>query len=252
MDLSKEWYRSEFVNQEMLEQHRVIETEYTFYDAIANGNIEYVQDNCINQTFTNPDGMGKLSEDKLQNIRYHFVVTTAMITRYCVHAGMEQEQAYSLSDFYILKMDKCRTIDQISRLHDTMCLDFCSRMNELKRRQILSKPIVLCLNYIYSHIHYRITIKELAEYLSLSESYLSKLFLKEMGIPISHYITDLKIEKAKNLLQYSDYSIVEIANYFSFASQSHFIQVFQKKTGITPYKYRIMYFRTNWEAPKKS
>ena len=60
MDLSKEWYRSEFVNQEMLEQHRVIETEYTFYDAIANGNIEYVQDNCINQTFTNPDGMGKL------------------------------------------------------------------------------------------------------------------------------------------------------------------------------------------------
>lgn len=34
MDLSKEWYRSEFVNQEMLEQHRVIETEYTFYDAI--------------------------------------------------------------------------------------------------------------------------------------------------------------------------------------------------------------------------
>ena len=78
MDLSKEWYRSEFVNQEMLEQHRVIETEYTFYDAIANGNIEYVQDNCKNQTFTNPDGMGKLSEDKLQNIRYHFVVTTAM------------------------------------------------------------------------------------------------------------------------------------------------------------------------------
>ena len=55
MDLSKEWYRSEFVNQEMLEQHRVIETEYTFYDAIANGNIEYVQDNCINQTFTNPE-----------------------------------------------------------------------------------------------------------------------------------------------------------------------------------------------------
>ena len=53
MDLSKEWYRSEFVNQEMLEQHRVIETEYTFYDAIANGNIEYVQDNCKNQTFTN-------------------------------------------------------------------------------------------------------------------------------------------------------------------------------------------------------
>ena len=52
--------------------------------------------------------MGKLSENKLQNIRYHFVVTTAMIARYCVHNGMEQEKAYGLSDFYILKMDKCK------------------------------------------------------------------------------------------------------------------------------------------------
>ena len=102
MDLSKEWYRSEFINHEMLEPHRVIETEFTFYDAIANGNVDYVEENCKNNTFVNPDGMGKLSENFLQNIRYHFVVTTAMITRYCVHAGMEQEKAYSLSDFYIL------------------------------------------------------------------------------------------------------------------------------------------------------
>ena len=252
MALSKEWYDAEFVNSESESLHRAPSIEYSFYNAVKTGDMEYVIKNCKEDAFIHLDGTGVLSRNTLQNIKYHFVVTTAMITRYCVHAGMEQEQAYSLSDFYILKMDKCRTIDQISRLHDTMCLDFCSRMNELKRRQILSKPIVLCLNYIYSHIHYRITIKELAEYLSLSESYLSKLFLKEMGIPLSHYITDLKIEKAKNLLQYSDYSIVEIANYFSFASQSHFIQVFQKKTGITPYKYRIMYFRTNWEAPKKS
>ena len=251
MNLSKEWYRSEFLNHETVEPHRVIETEFTFYDAIANGNITYIEENCRNNTFLNPDGMGKLSEDTLQNIRYHFVVTTAMITRYCAHAGMEQEQAYSLSDFYILKMDKCRNIDQISRLHDTMCLDFCSRMNELKRRLILSKPIVLCMDYIYSHIHYRITIRELAEYLHLSESYLSKLFLKEMGLPLSAYITNLKIEKAKNLLQYSDYSIVEISNYFSFASQSHFIQVFKKNTGITPYRYRMFHFRSNWEQTSK-
>ena len=252
MALSKEWYDAEFFDSESETLHRAPSIEYSFYNAVKTGDMEYVIKNCKEDAFIHLEGTGVLSRNTLQNIKYHFVVTTAMITRYCVHAGMEQEQAYSLSDFYILKMDKCRTIDQISRLHDTMCLDFCSRMNELKRRQILSKPIVLCLNYIYSHIHYRITIKELAEYLSLSESYLSKLFLKEMGIPLSHYITDLKIEKAKNLLQYSDYSIVEIANYFSFASQSHFIQVFQKKTGITPYKYRIMYFRTNWEAPKKS
>ena len=120
-------------------------------------------------------------------------------------------------------------------------------MNILRNSQILSKPIVLCIDYIYSHIHYRITIKELAAYLKLSESYLSKLFHKEMGLPLSEYILNLKIEKAKNLLQYSDYNIVDIANYLSFSSQSHFIQVFQKKTGLTPHKYRTQHFRSNWE-----
>lgn len=246
MDLSKEWYRSEFINHEMPEKHRVIENEFNFYDAIVAGNLEYLEDNCKNNTFTNPEGMGKLSESPLQNLRYHFVVTAAMITRYCVHAGMEQEKAYNLSDFYILKMDKSQTLHEISKLHDRMCLDFCSQMNILCRKQILSKPIVLCIDYIYSHLHYRITIKELAEYLKISESYLSKLFCKEMGLPLSRYILDLKIEKAKNLLQYSDYAIIDIANYLSFSTQSHFIQVFQKKTGLTPHKYRSQNFRTDW------
>lgn len=247
MDLTKEWYRSEFISHEMLEEYRDIENELHFYNAITNGDKEYIDNNIKNKTFTNPDGMGLLSENPLQNIRYHFVVTTAMITRYCVHAGMEQAKAYKLSDFYISKMDKCKTIAEISSLHDTMCYDFCKRMGDLKKSQILSKPIVLCLDYIYSHIHFRITVKELAEHINLSETYLSKLFKKEMGIPISQYIISLKIEKAKNLLQYSDYNIVDIANNLSFSSQSHFIQVFQKKTGMSPHKFRTRYFRTSWE-----
>ena len=43
---------------------------------------------------------------------------------------------------------------------------------------------------------------------------------------------------AKNLLQYSDYPIIEIANRLSFSSQSHFIQQFREVTGMTPGKYR--------------
>lgn len=250
MNLSKEWYRSEFVNHEMLESHRVLESELNFYDAIANGNMEFVREDIKASNFTNPEGMGQLSDNPLQNIRYHFVVTTAMITRYCVHAGMEQEKAYALSDFYIRKMDKLATIPDIANLHNTMCLDFCESMNVLKSSQILSKPIVLCIDYIYSHIHYRITIEELASYLNLSENYLSKLFKKEMGIPLSNYILELKLEKAQNLLQYSDYKIIEIANYLAFSSQSHFIQAFQKKTGLTPHKYRMKNFRSSWDSVK--
>lgn len=247
MDLSKEWYRSEFISQETIESHRELENELAFYKAVQNGDIEYIEENIRKKDFTNPKGMGKLSEDPLRNLRYHFIVTSSMIARYCTLGGMEQEKAYSMSDFYILKMDKCKTIAEIEKLHDVMCMDACRQMHTIHKSHILSKPIVLCLEYIYSHIHYRITIKELADHLSLSESYLSRLFHKEMGITVSQYITDLKIEKAKNLLQYSEYSIVEIANYLSFSSQSHFVQVFRKCTGITPHKYRSQHFRSSWE-----
>lgn len=132
MDLTKKWHRSEFVSHEMLEVHRGIECELDFYSAIANGEIELVQENCNEQAFTNPEGMGVLSTDALRNIRYHYVVTVALITRFCVHEGLEQEKAYNLSDFYILEMDKCKTIEQISKLHDVMCLDFCKHMHEIK------------------------------------------------------------------------------------------------------------------------
>ncbi|MBQ0028085.1 MAG: helix-turn-helix transcriptional regulator [Lachnospiraceae bacterium] len=247
MDVSKEWYRSEFIQQELMDAHRDMESELPFYAAIAEGNVEYVEKNCLEKAFVNPEGMGKLSENPIQNIRYHFVVTTALIVRYCVHAGMEQEKAYGLSDFYILKMDSLNTIDEISALHDVMCLDICRQMQVIRNTNILSKQVVLCLDYIYSHIHYRITIAELADELNISESYLSKLFKKEMGVSVSEYILSLKIEKAKNLLQYSDYKLIDIANYLAFSSQSHFIQSFQKATGYTPHKYRTQFFRTNWK-----
>nr|MDE7478670.1 helix-turn-helix domain-containing protein [Lachnospiraceae bacterium] len=226
--------------------HRPLEEEYSFYQAVSSGDISYVQKNCQENTFINPDGMGILSTNPLTNIKYHFVVTTAMITRRCVEAGMELEQAFRLSDFYILKMDACSSIEAISKLHNQMALDFTRKMVLVKKSTIISKPIVRCMDYIYSHINRRITVEDLAEHVDLSPSYLSRLFKKELDISISDYICEMKIEKAQHLLRYSDYSLIEIANYLAFSSQSHFIQTFKKLIGVTPKKYRDHYYRTSW------
>ena len=55
-----------------------------------------------------------------------------------------------------------------------------------------------------------------------------------------------KIEKATHMLKYSDKPIVDIANYLSFSSQSHFIQIFEGFTGLTPKKYRDKYYKSMW------
>ena len=208
--------------------------------------METVVANCKEDAFIHLEGTGVLSRNALTNIKYHFVVTAAMLTRYCIDGGLEPEQAYRLSDFYILKMDTCTTVRQIADLHHEMAKDFTGKMVLQKKSSILSKPVVQCVDYIYSHIKERITVAMLAEYTGLSESYLSRVFKQNLGISISDYIREKKIEKATHLLRYSDKSIIDIANYLSFSSQSHFIQTFENFTGMTPKKYRNKYYKSMW------
>lgn len=87
MALSKEWYDAEFVDSESETLHRAPSIEYSFYNAVKTGDMEYVIKNCKEDAFIHLEGTGVLSRNSLQNIKYHFVVTTAMITRYCIDGG---------------------------------------------------------------------------------------------------------------------------------------------------------------------
>lgn len=144
MALSKEWYDAEFVDSESESLHRAPSIEYSFYNAVKTGDMEYVIKNCKEDAFIHLEGTGVLSRNSLQNIKYHFVVTTAMITRYCIDGGLEPEQAYRLSDFYILKMDSCSTVRQVADLHHEMAKDFTGKMVLQKKSSILSKPVPVC------------------------------------------------------------------------------------------------------------
>ncbi len=56
---------------------------------------------------------------------------------------------------------------------------------------------------------------------------------------------------AKNLLQYSEYSVIDIANRLSFSSQSHFIQQFREIVGMTPKKFRDINYMVQWDIEKE-
>jgi YesN/AraC family two-component response regulator len=246
-NIDKEWINSELNTSEEGFIHCSPNEEQWFYKKVADGDIEAVKKNCEEEDFAEGEGIGRLSRDRLTNKKYHFVVSTALITRICSEAGMEMEQAYRLSDFYIQKLDDIHSLEEMDRLHDAMALDFTKRMNTLKRSASYSRPMTDCLNYIYAHVRDRVTIKDLAEYTSNSTSYISRLFKEELGISASDYIRQTKVERAKNMLKYSEYSLVEISNYLSFSSQSHFIQIFQKETGMSPRKYREAYAGSIWK-----
>lgn len=248
MSITQEWYKTEFDNQECTIEHRPLETELSFYDAVASGTLDIVEENCHRNDFVRHADKGTLSDDPIQNLKYHFAIGASIIAMYCINAGMEQEKAYAIRQRYLQALDDYDTVSSISRIHSKMCIEFCHQMQILHKNRVLSKPVVKCIDYINEHIAERITVKDLSHHLELSESYISKIFLKDMGVSVSQYILDLKIAKAKHMLQYSDESIINIAKSLSFSSQSHFISVFQKHTGTTPLKYRNKNFRVSWDA----
>ena len=120
---------------------------------------------------------------------------------------------------------------------------FAEYMHDSSTRVIQSKPILQCIDYIRQNIHKNITVSELAEKVALNETYLSKLFKKEVGHSVSEYIRNEKIQEACWLLKYTDKTSIEIATDLSFSSHSYFISVFKKVTGTTPKEYRNTNYR---------
>ncbi len=242
MDMNKEWSHEEFIMRENNILHAPYGPEFEFYAAVKAGDIGKVI-KLNENSFTDKIGLGHLSNHPLRNIRYHFIITVAMVARYCIEGGMEHEAAYRLSDFYIQQADQCTAMDQISRLHSIMTIDYTKRMKALRMDKIFSRPIVKCIDYIYKNLNLRITVAMVADHIGLHHSYLSKLFKKETGLPISRYIQNKKIETAQNMLKYSDYSSAQIASVLAFPTQSHFIEVFKRQVGMTPKKYQEHCFR---------
>ena len=164
---------------------------------------------------------------------------------------MEMEEAFNLSDIYIRSADRCQREQEINVLHRQVIDDFTQRMQMIQKKPRYPKPVLVALDYIYDHLHTRITLQALAETVHLSPSHLSKLFHREMGLTISDYIRKKRVEAAGNMLKFSDYSCAEIANYLCFSSESHFIQIFKKEMGKTPKQYRELFFRRNWNTQTK-
>ncbi|MBQ6674571.1 MAG: helix-turn-helix domain-containing protein [Ruminococcus sp.] len=244
MSINKELAQREFMQREYGKLHSPYEKELEFYSAVAAGDIERVKELY---TPLAVEGYGRLSNDNIRNIKYHLIITIALIARFCIEAGMPTETSYTISDIYINRLDLSETEEQLGEIHREVFLEYAKRMQSVNSGEAYSKHILMCLDLIYDNIYSGIRVSELADKLGLSAQYLSKLFRQEVGVTISEYIMSRRIQAAENMLKYSDYSSIDIGNYLNFSSHSHFISSFRKHTGFTPKQYREEYFRVNWK-----
>lgn len=117
----------------------------------------------------------------------------------------------------------------------------------LLREQYMHLNPIMELNYdrlmevkrhIAENIHRNMTLKELSQMANISGSHLVRLFQRMFGISPIHHHKSLRIQRAKQWLQYTDMSISAIADALGFNSIHAFTRTFTRMEGIAPSRYR--------------
>lgn len=106
---------------------------------------------------------------------------------------------------------------------------------EFASRRILMEQVKCLVRQNYSE---SLSLSDIAASVFTNPSYLSRVFKEETGIPLSHYINQIRIQNAKKLLEDTEELIIDIAVACGYNYIPHFNRVFKEHTGMTPSAYR--------------
>lgn len=112
------------------------------------------------------------------------------------------------------------------------------------QQQLVQKAKVLIRELAQS----KTAIQEVAAKLQTGYSHFRKIFKKHTGLAPGQYLNQLKIERAKSLLLYSDKRVKEIAYELNFESENYFSKFFRQKTGLSPLAFKQAYCVTHANA----
>lgn len=121
--------------------------------------------------------------------------------------------------------------------HFIASLKFTSQyqmINQIKRGDVIQQ----CISYMKENMDKKLTLEDFAHEVNYSPSYFGQLFLKRTGYSPLNYFNQLKIQKACQLLDFSNMKIKEIAYHLGFYDQYHFSKTFVKVMSESPSVYR--------------
>lgn len=102
----------------------------------------------------------------------------------------------------------------------------------------INPKISKILKYINCNYNKDITLASISKEFYISPFYLSKLFKQNTNFTLVQYLHSVRIKKAKELLQNTNYRVIDIAQRVGFNSHAHFTRIFKSITGISPIQYR--------------
>lgn len=178
------------------------------------------------------------SRGQIEIIKALGIEFISFLTRLATESGVNFEESYKFSMLKFKELDESDTVEKVMLWLlsvGNQYLEILSRENTNDNLAIINKAISYTQNHCAEPT---LTVKEIAEAIYLSPSYLSHVFKKEKGYSLSEYLNRIRIDQAKILLRLPEMNHTEIAEKIGYVSRSYFCKMFKMRVGISPNEYR--------------
>jgi two-component system response regulator YesN len=140
-----------------------------------------------------------------------------------------------------IEMAMARNVSQLMEMSLSYIHEFFKHAISC-RKERSRKPVEQAVVYINEHFVEAISLEQVSGLVGFNPSYFSVLFKKEMGQNFLEYVTSVRIQYAQNALSDASKTISTIAMDSGYNDMKHFSKQFKKITGLTPAKYRKLYY----------
>lgn len=128
--------------------------------------------------------------------------------------------------------------EDVSRWLEAVFFKMNQSINERQLSPEVMKSITKAIQIIYDEISSPLSVQTIAGRVNMSRSYFSFCFKKVTGDSFNQYVRDKRIKIAKEYLEKTDFTIMEIAEKCGYEDEKYFSKVFKQETGALPTKYR--------------
>lgn len=215
----------------------VLSIDQRLLEIVQTGNVHY--EDIFSKAALVSKGVRTHRADAIRGYKNSIIQFIALCSRAAIRGGLPAPLSYTLSDTYTDLVEGCSSITELMQLNHTMFGDYVRRVHLYQSADAgLSRPVRTACDYIRLHPDGDLSLEHLAELTGYTAYYLSRKFRRETGRTPADFMNEVKIERARLMLDTSNASIQEISDELRFRSRSYFTTVFRKYAGCSPTEYR--------------
>lgn len=223
---------------EMIQQMKTMEERYFYENELldtvargASGRAELMMSHfSLNMT-------ERRSPDPVRNAKIYCFICSTLFRKAAEQGGVHPFHLDSASREFSRRIEAIGTVDEGAELMKEMVRSYCLLVRRLSTAKY-SPFIRRTIGYIESNIANELSLSSLAKLQNINASYLSSQFRREVGMTVTEYVTQKRMETAARLLRSTNLQVQTVAQHCGFSDVNYFSKLFKKQYGLTPRQFR--------------